>query len=86
MLLFQCCSFNVALCGVEDSILLIGAFCAVVMGSRRIICFSIVTKLICCGAWFLDPLGFLGSYQDQLQICFSVGGIGLESTLLAFGI
>ena len=39
-----------------------------------------------CGAWFLDLLGFLGSCQDRLQIRFSVGGTGLESTLLAFGI
>ena len=73
-------------CGVEASILLIGAFCAVVMGRRRIICFSIVKKLISCGAWFLDPLGFLGPCQDRLQICFLVGGIGLETTHLAFGI
>ena len=34
----------------------------------------------------LDLLGFLGSCQDRLQICFSVGGTGLENTLLAFGI
>ena len=73
-------------CGVEASILLIGALCVVVMGRRWIICFSIVKKLISCGAWFLDLLGFLGSCQDRLQIRSSVGGTGLESTLLAFGI
>ena len=71
---------------VEASILLTGALCVVAMGRRWIICFSIVKKLISCGAWFLDLLGFLGSCQDRLQIRFSVGGIGLESTLLAFGI
>ena len=73
-------------CGVEASFLLTGALCAVVMGRQRIICFFIVEKLISCGAWFLDLLGFLGSCQDRLQIRSSVGGIGLESTLLAFGI
>ena len=73
-------------CGVEASILLIGAFCAAVMGRRRITCFFIVEKLFSCGAWFLDLLGFLGSCQDRLQIRFSVGGTGSESTLLEFGI
>ena len=34
----------------------------------------------------LDLLGFLGSCQERLQLRFSVGGIGLESALLAFGI
>ena len=43
-------------------------------------------KLFSCGALFLDLLGFLGSYQDRLQIRFSVGGTGLESTLPEFGI
>ena len=39
-------------------------------------------KLIGCGVWFLDLLGFHGSCQDQLQILFLVGGIGLEGTRL----
>ena len=73
-------------CSVEASILLIGALCAAVMGRRWIICFFIVEKLFSCGAWFLDLLGFLGSCQDRLHIRFSVGGIGLESTLPEFGI
>ena len=72
-------------CDVEASILLIGALCAVVMGRRWIICFFIVEKLFNCGAWFLDLLGLLGSCQDRLQIRSSVGGTGLESTLLEFG-
>uniref|UniRef100_A0A7N2M5N2 Uncharacterized protein n=1 Tax=Quercus lobata TaxID=97700 RepID=A0A7N2M5N2_QUELO len=42
----------------------------VVMGRRWIICYSIVKKLISCGAWFLDLLGFLRSCQYQLQILF----------------
>ena len=74
------------ICGAEAFILLIGALFVVVMGRRWIICYFIVKKLIGCGAWFLDLLGFHGSCQDQLQILFSVGGIGLESTLLVFGI
>ena len=73
-------------CGVEALILLIGVFCVVVMGRRRITCFFIVEKLFSCGAWFLDLLGFLRSCQDRLQIRFLIGGIGLENTLLAFGI
>ena len=72
-------------CGVEASILLIGALCATVMGRRWIICFFIGEKLFSCGAWFLDLLGFLGFCQDWLQIRSSVGGTGLESTLLEFG-
>ena len=51
-----------------------------------IICYFIVEKLIGCGVWFLDLLRFHGSCQDWLQILFLVGGIGLESTRLAFGI
>ena len=42
-------------------------------------------KLFSCGAGFLDLLGFLGFCQDRLQIRASVGGTGLESTLLEFG-
>ena len=72
--------------GVKDLILLTGALYVVVMGRRWIICYSIVKKLISCGAWFLNLLGFQGSCQDRLQILFLVGGIGLESTLLAFEI
>ena len=71
---------------VEALILLIVALCVVVMGRRWIICYSIVKKFINCGVWSFDLLGFHGSYQDWLQILFLVGGIGLESTLLAFGI
>ena len=74
------------ICGVEALILLIVALCVVVMGRRWIICYSIVKKFINCGVWSFDLLGFHGSYQDWLQILFLVGGIGLESTLLAFGI
>ena len=74
------------ICEVEALILLTGALCVIVIGRRWTICYSIVKKLISCGAWFLDLLGFHGSCQDRLQILFSVGGIGLESTLLAFGI
>ena len=73
-------------CGVEALILLIDALCAVVMGRQWIICFFIVEKLFNYGAWFLDILGSLRSCQVRLQRCFSVGGIGLESTLLEFGI
>ena len=72
--------------GVKDLILLTGALYVVVMGRQWIICYSIVKKLISCGAWFLNLLGFQGSCQDRLQILFLVGGIDLESTLLAFGI
>ena len=72
--------------GVEALILLIGVFCAVVMGRRRITCFFIVEKLFSCGAWFSDLLGFLGSCLDRLQTRFSVGGTGSESTLPKFGI
>ena len=48
--------------------------------------------LLHCGKayrlWSLvkDLLGFLGSCQDQLQILYSVGGIGPKSICLAFGI
>ena len=74
------------ICGVKALILLTGALCVVVIGRRWIICYSIVKKLIGCGAWFLDLSGFYGSCQDQLQILFLVGRIGLENTLLAFRI
>ena len=43
-------------------------------------------KLISCGVWFIDLLGFLGFCQGQLQIRFLASGIGWESTLLPFGI
>ena len=77
---------QVAIFKVEALILLTGALCVVLMGRQWIICYSIVKKLIGCGVWFLNLLGFHGSCQDWLQILFSVGGIGLESTFLAFGI
>ena len=73
-------------CGVKALILLIGVFCAAVMGRRRITCLFIVEKLFSCGAWSLDLLGFLGSCQDQLQILSLVSGIGLGSICLVFGI
>ena len=38
------------------------------------------------GLWCLDLLGFLGSCQDRLRLLYLVGGIGLESMCLAFGI
>ena len=47
--------------------------CAVVMGRRWIICYYIVVRLIGCGVWCLDLLGFLGSCQDQLRILYLVG-------------
>ena len=72
-------------CGVEASILLIGALCAAVMGRRWIICFFTMEKLFSYEAWCLDLLGSLGFCQDRLQIRSSVGGIGWESTPLEFG-
>ena len=45
-----------------------------------------MVTLTVCGVWFLDPLGFLGPCQDRLRILSLVGGIGLESIRLAFGI
>ena len=63
-----------------------GALCAVVMGRRWIICYFIVVRLIGCGVWCLDLLGFHGSCHDRLQILSLVGGIGLESIHLAFEI
>ena len=41
-------------------------------------------KLIGYGVWCLDIFGFHVSYQDQLETLFLVGGIGWESTHLAF--
>ena len=55
-------------------------------GGRRITCFFTVEKLLSCGAWFSDLLGFLGSCLDRLQTRFAAGGTGSESTLLGFGI
>ena len=49
-------------------------------------CYCIVVRLIGCGVWCLDLLGFLGSCQDQLRILSLVGGIGLGSIRLVFGI
>ena len=66
--------------------LLTGALCVVVMGRQWIICYFIAVRLIGCGVWFLDLLEFHGSCQDRLQILSLVGGIGLESIRLAFGI
>ena len=77
---------QVTICRVEALILLTGALRVVAMGRRWTICYSIVKKFISCEAWFLDLLGFHGFSQDRLQILFLVGGIGLENTLLAFGI
>ena len=71
---------------VETLILLTDALCVSVMGRQWIIYYFIEERLIGCGVWFLDLLGFHGFCQDQLQILFLVGGIGLESTCLAFGI
>ena len=51
-----------------------------------IICCFIVVRLIGCGVWCLDLLGFNGSCQDRLRIVYLVGGISLESIRLAFGI
>ena len=70
---------------VEWWILLTGASCAAAMGRRWIICYFIVVRLISCGVWCLDLLGFLKSCQDRLRIPYLVGGIGLESMCLAFG-
>ena len=67
---------------LEGLILLTGALCVSVMGRQWIICYFIVERPISCGVWFLDLLGFHGSCQDQLQLLFLVGGIGLESTRL----
>ena len=51
---------------VEALILLTGALCVGVMGRQWIICYFIVERLIGCGIWFLDLLGFHGSCQDRL--------------------
>ena len=64
----------------------VGALCVVVMGRRWIICYCIVVRRTGCGVWCLDHLGLHGSCQDRLQILSLVGGIGLESIRLAFGI
>ena len=74
------------ICEVKGLILLASALCVVVMGRRWIICYFVMERLIGCGVWFSDLLGFHGFCQGQLQILFLVGGIGLESTRLAFGI
>ena len=70
---------------VEWWLLLIGVSCAVVMGRWWIICYFIVIRLIGCGVWCLDLLGFFGSCQDRLRILYLVGGTSLESMCLAFG-
>ena len=66
--------------------MLTGVSCASVMGRRWIICYFTVVRLIGCEVWCLDLLGSLGSCQDRLRVLFLVGGIGLESIRLAFGI
>ena len=85
-LLYGIGSLQVIIWGVEGWILLIGVSCAVVMGRRWIICYYIVVRLIGYRVWCLDLLGFFGSCQDRLRILYLVGGIGLESICLAFGI
>ena len=85
-LLYGIGSLQVTIWGVEGWILLTGVSCAIVMGRRWIICYFIVVRFIGCGVWCLDLLGFLGSCQDRLRIFYLVGGIGLESICLAFGI
>ena len=84
-LLYGIGSLQVTIWGVEGWFWLTGVSCAVVMGGRWIICYFIVVRLIGYEVWCLDLLGFLGSCQDQLQILYLVGGIGLESMCLAFG-
>ena len=64
------------ICGIEALILLTGALCVAVMGSRRTICFFTVEKLFSCGAWCLDLLESLGFCQDRLQTRSSAGGTG----------
>ena len=64
------------ICGIEALILLTGALCVAVMGSRWTICFFTVGKLFSCGAWCLDLLGSLGFCQDRLQTRSSAGGTG----------
>ena len=51
-----------------------------------IIFYFTMVRLIGCEVWCLDLLGSLGSCQDRLRVLFLVGGIGLESIRLAFGI
>ena len=45
-----------------------------------------MSRLIGCGALFLNHLGFRESYHEQFQIFALVGGIGWGSTCQAFGI
>ena len=85
-LLYRIGSLQVIIWRVEGWILLTGVSCVIVMGRRWIICYYIVVRLIGCGVWCLDLLSFLRSCQDRLWILYLVGGIGLESICLAFGI
>ena len=62
------------------------ALCVAVMGRLWIIYYCIVVRLTGCGDWCLDLLGLHGSCQDQWWILSLVGGIGLESIRLVFGI
>ena len=78
-LLYGIGSLQVIIWEVEGWILSTGVSCVIV-------CYYIVVRLISCGVWCLDLLGFLGSCQDQLQILYSFGGIGPKSICLAFGI
>ena len=48
--------------------MLTSALCAIVMGRRWIICYFIAVRLISCGVWCLDLLGFHESCQERLQI------------------
>ena len=66
--------------------MLTDTLCVVVMGRLWIICYYIVVRLTGCGFWCLDLLGLHGSCQDQWRILSLIGGIGLESIRLVFGI
>ena len=85
-LLYRIGSLQVTIWGVKGWFLSTSVSCAVVMGRRWIICYFIMVRLISCGVWCLDLLGFHGSCQDRLQILYLVCEIGLESMCLAFGI
>ena len=73
-------------CGLRALTLFTGVLCVVVVGRQWIICCYIVERLIGCGVFSLEFLGFHRSLHIRCQIFFLVGGISWGSICHTVGI
>ena len=63
-------------CGLGALTLFTSVLCVIVVGRQWIICCYIVKRLIGCGVFSLEFLGFHRSLHIRCQIFFLVSGIG----------